>query len=322
MARSHTSRQAHRGWPKGNPEIGYAWSEGQDGTPWLVEAEPPGGWWRTHPLTESPALFRAFAELEPTQEAVLAFANAHGWLGVPKPTAEGPAAAVAASFRARGVPFRSEGIGDAALGEPLARWTNEIRHLAEAVEMLDAARQDNPELSRWVRLSEHGALYLRRERGHLERIEEPEELATYATRSRAQAARLFVQRWANERLAEHAAPRVLFNPDRRECEIHITPKNLLGALWLQLAQALEGGRDYRRCATCRSWFSVAPELNRSDRLYCSERCRAKAYRQRKEQARAMRVGGLAPSTIARRLGTDTKTVRGWLGEKPRRKGRK
>jgi hypothetical protein len=59
------------------------------------------------------------------------------------------------------------------------------------------------------------------------------------------------------------------------------PKNLIGALWLQLAHALVGGKPVR-CPSCGLWLSPTPidefslrTKRRSDAKYCSDRLLAK-----------------------------------------------
>ncbi len=71
-----------------------------------------------------------------------------------------------------------------------------------------------------------------------------------------------------------------------------------------------------RCELCRGWFAVSPDVNRPDRKYCSERCRAKTYRNRKAEARALKLAAMKPPQIAKKLETDMATVRGWLAAKP------
>jgi hypothetical protein len=66
------------------------------------------------------------------------------------------------------------------------------------------------------------------------------------------------------------------------------PQHLLAAIWLQLAQMVEGRRKYRRCQGpgCGRWMSISlDEDTRSDRaIYCSGPCRQKAYRGRVKEA--------------------------------------
>jgi hypothetical protein len=69
----------------------------------------------------------------------------------------------------------------------------------------------------------------------------------------------------------------------------VTPSSLLSAMWLQLVDAIDQNKDYRRCALkdCpRVWFEVSTDQHgvRADAKYCSNACKQKAWR----QARAVR----------------------------------
>src|SRR5262245_21200426 len=64
----------------------------------------------------------------------------------------------------------------------------------------------------------------------------------------------------------------------------LVPVTLAGAVWLQLAQAVVEQKAFRACLSCRRWFELVPELNRTSRHYCSEACRSRAYRARKDKA--------------------------------------
>jgi hypothetical protein len=94
--------------------------------------------------------------------------------------------------------------------------------------------------------------------------------------------------------------------------LQIVPNTLLGALWLQLAETISGYKQHRACAACGNWFEVSPEKFRKSRHYCSEPCRSRAYRSRKEKARQLANEGKTAKKIAALLGSDAKTIRGWL----------
>lgn len=66
--------------------------------------------------------------------------------------------------------------------------------------------------------------------------------------------------------------------------LRMQPKNLLGAMYLQLAQDFTGERSYRKCMNCDSWLEIGTgdDANKATRLYCSDSCRMKAYRRRKQ----------------------------------------
>ena len=59
---------------------------------------------------------------------------------------------------------------------------------------------------------------------------------------------------------------------------------------------------------------VAPGENRADRRYCSDRCRIRAYRQRKARACARRAAGVNVRKGAQELDTHVAMVTDWVGE--------
>ncbi len=64
----------------------------------------------------------------------------------------------------------------------------------------------------------------------------------------------------------------------------IRPTDLLDALWIQLTLAIDGNQNLRSCAECRTWFPIEAGGSRSDKEYCSDACRMRAYRKRKKGA--------------------------------------
>ncbi|MFH1920114.1 MAG: helix-turn-helix domain-containing protein [Planctomycetota bacterium] len=91
--------------------------------------------------------------------------------------------------------------------------------------------------------------------------------------------------------------------------------DLLTALWCQFVLAVAENKQFRRCATCNRPFEVSPEVNRKDRTICSDACRAKAYRRRKASALKLREAGKNLREIAKEIGSDPQTIKGWLQEK-------
>ena len=94
--------------------------------------------------------------------------------------------------------------------------------------------------------------------------------------------------------------------------IRVVPRDLWGALWLQFADAVASGARYERCRECTTWFELSPQAARADRLYCSEGCKQKAYRERKAEALRLHGEGKTAGAIARSVGSDAATVKGWL----------
>jgi hypothetical protein len=113
----------------------------------------------------------------------------------------------------------------------------------------------------------------------------------------------------NGGLAGRVTPRFVQDPRNGKLELQTVPENLLGALWLQLAEAIGGGKQFRQCITCGGWFEVS---GRSDRRVCSDACRSRAYRGRQERARQLAAEGKGFPAIATELGSSVKTVRKWV----------
>jgi hypothetical protein len=110
-------------------------------------------------------------------------------------------------------------------------------------------------------------------------------------------------------LAGRVTPRFVQDPRTGRLELQVVPDNLLGALWLQLAEAIGGGKQFRQCAICGGWFEVS---GRSDQRVCTQACRSKAYRARQDRARQLAAEGRGFPAIAKELGSNAKTVRKWV----------
>jgi hypothetical protein len=63
--------------------------------------------------------------------------------------------------------------------------------------------------------------------------------------------------------------------------ICIRPSHLRDALWIQLALAIDGSEFLQTCKECKKWFTLKAGRGRSDKEYCSNACRMRAYRKRK-----------------------------------------
>ena len=94
--------------------------------------------------------------------------------------------------------------------------------------------------------------------------------------------------------------------------LRMRPFTLRGALWLQLAEAVSGNKEFRSCPTCGKWFELNPDTARTNRQFCSDACRTRAYRGRKEQAQKLAKEGKSIKEIAAEVDSDVKTVKGWI----------
>jgi hypothetical protein len=256
---------------------GYGWANAAVEDDELL-LTPIGDWLvrEYEPLEEFPGLFRTFAETPTTRDGVLAFANQFGHLR-----------------------SGAECVGGG-LDDECEWWEN------EEWQQVDQATKNEPYLDPylfWVR-----------------QIEWMRECV--ATWDRAQSG-ANVSEQAMRRLEEtvlnqlRVRVKLAFARDRRVAGfvLQIVPVNLVGSLWLQLAEAISGSKKHRACEACGIWFELSPEKNRTSRHYCSEHCRSRAYRSRKEQARKMAGEGKTVAKIAAALGSDAKTIKGWLKER-------
>jgi hypothetical protein len=71
------------------------------------------------------------------------------------------------------------------------------------------------------------------------------------------------------------------DPLNASARLCIRPHSLLHALWAQLLLAIDGNLNLRACVECRKWFTLEAGRGRSDKEYCSNACRMRAYRKRK-----------------------------------------
>ena len=206
-------------------------------------------------------------------------------------------------------------------GERLSTWVGQIRIMRETIDLWDLARaSDMQGLSRYIEWEGSSTIRLRPQNdagGVIETISSwdiaPELMHRFRPGDLIQPALVATQRRINRQIA--AAPRLLWNHKEGRSDLHILPNSLIGALWLQFAQAVDGDRKYRRCAECRTWFEISPETARVTRTYCSNACRSKAYRKRQLEAEQLHAQGIPVEEISRRLESDIKTVSGWIGGK-------
>lgn len=298
---------------------GYRWTdaetvEGEKPGRYLVESwDIPEGSKRYQPLRLYPALFRTFADIMPTEDGILSFVNEYGRL------------ILGEMLIVRSETGNKDGTLDT--GEPLSLWVSEITAMNQALTLWDMAQnRDMTGLSGFIHWSGDGVYYdsgpgteehssLGRttrtiahlnEGSRLGNILLPGDLVTPALSQ--------VQHVVNQHLEERLSPKVLWDTDYAHLNLYFMPNSLIGALWLQFAQAIDGNKTYRRCDECRAWFELSPEVARTTKRFCSNACRVKAYRNRKATARQLHSKGVRIEEIATRLDSDPETVAGWVSD--------
>jgi hypothetical protein len=219
-------------------------------------------------------------------------------------------------------------------GEHVDDWVHEILVMRLAVDLWESARGgDSDHLDRMISWDPEGTRVMidthpELERGQVpqtsahvhraviadERLD-PDILARFVPGDAIGPALHCMQSLINEHLHHRASPRLLWEQSRDRLGLYIVPDGLIGALWLQFARAVERDARFRECPECGTWFEVAPGRGRTDKQFCSNACRTKAYRKRQAEAARLHREGRSLEDIARELDSDPDTVRGWVERK-------
>jgi hypothetical protein len=242
------------------------------------------------PLVEHTGLFRTFSETLATEEGVLGFATSYGLLG-----------------------DHDKAVGASQLrGESLEVWVDEIAWMRAAVaawNFLRASTADDTDDLALQRLRE-----LRHEVVHGRALPILDQTPSLERGLLVELLTQDVEVAVNAQLSGRVIPRVAAGAAANGVlGLTYEPQSLLGALWLQLASAISDDKSFRTCDFCGRWFEVSPHATGKSRLFCSNACRAKAYRKRQQEAHDLYERGTSTAEIATRLGSDEVTVRGWLG---------
>lgn len=286
------------------PKMGYRWLAADRRFPepsseWGLRLEPIVYDFNIYHPFETPGMFRTFADLELTPEAILPFANKYGHLGDDPayPNDLGHPRDSHVVLEALGVESHSEEelrqpqiewIWEQrftySLPEPLWRWTKAIERMRGCVK-------------RWDRCRDGDA-----------KVDDEEDLVDEV----------------NEQLESESMSILLRrqSPARRLFRLEYLPRDLLAAMWIQLAQAIAEVKDLRQCPGCGEWFEVSSkQQQRASRKYCQDSCKSQHYRDRKLSAVRMAKAKKSIAEIAEALETEPSTVEVWLRQHEKDGGR-
>ncbi|MGD1023193.1 MAG: hypothetical protein ABR880_10460 [Candidatus Sulfotelmatobacter sp.] len=257
-------------------EAGYEWLEGKDGKPRLFPRHTPGVGIRQY--TPDPGLFREFAVLNPTRDAIQNFAGAYGDL-----------------FDRWDITHTLVRRGRFVGGTSLDRWKVKIGDMRDLVAIWDQIQGLHlAELSKIIVRMEKEICYVRDgtnvtlARGELSRFDPRDVLLP---------ARCALQWEINRRLADTdtptlTVPRLSLTPDNHQ-RIVFQPCNLLAAMWMEFARVTTGESRLQLCAGgCGKYFQVGRGAQRAHTKTCSPRCRQALSRRlqkgAKEEAKSLR----------------------------------
>jgi hypothetical protein len=71
------------------------------------------------------------------------------------------------------------------------------------------------------------------------------------------------------------------DPVSRSARLCLRLESLDDALWAQFFLKIDGNMNLGTCVQCGNWFMIEAGRGRSDKQYCSDACRMRAYRKRK-----------------------------------------
>jgi hypothetical protein len=232
----------------------------------------------------SVALFRDFADLDGTAEAVLGFANRYGRLG----PANDHTMDYLDSWRDRSGEMRQlVTLGDALSGGDGKKIRDALGTLTKEDLRVVAERRNTP----GARVTPLGIT-----------------AGEYAHAALARIGYVLLTRrgfFENLTLEGDWGPKAVVQARFRH-------DHLWGFMLFQFGMSLIDGRRFRRCEGCGKWFPLAPSVNRADRTTCSGSCRFQQYRRRRLRAVELYDAGKTVKQIAKELGSEVETVKGWV----------
>lgn len=222
-----------------------------------------------YPLEEDPTLFRKFAATEPTEAGVVSFANQWGSLRSVQ------------DFWEESFTYTSE---------PTELWFKEIRKMKALVDLWDVLKgAKEMKLADVIEVDKEdfqGDL-----NGRIAFKQAPDLFWSFFFRKRDkpggihELARMCLLELINDSLWGFCSPWLNMGKKPEENTLCLTPHNLDAAMWLMFAQEILGEKKLKQCQFCKGYFEVSEEnerRQRSDKKYCSPKCRAGAFRERVE----------------------------------------
>ncbi len=262
------------------------------------------------PLKTESGLFQTFANLEPTKDAILAFANQFGQLCGDT--------YLGRNIRPIGVVFP---MGYVSV-DPFHRWTRDIltvRHWLTIWNLILARNGRGivnylgtlPALQEKERVAKnlHHPVYFF--------IEQSRPILEAATNQRIDVARRClceaIGRNIRASTLTRSHPEMRLNPVRDQgADFTFHGGDLATAIWVQFGFAIAEDKKYGFCEVCGKPFEISPQTARTNRVFCGVNCRLRAYRKRQKEAIQMHKQGKKLKQIADALKSDVPTVKGWI----------
>lgn len=230
---------------------------------------------RYQPFTDEPALFCHFADLgqSPSLTSLLSFTAKFGWLGIGIPAVE------------EQPPEHENQTQRVMTGEFLDQWTQTLKNYGPLFDLWQAlATADTDYLKSVIKWNtESSSVYYQYQDSNFIVIASlsmnPDVYAGLTQGDVTSPARILLSRMINQQLSLHCSPALLFlNHNHTQSRLHFRCENLLGVIWLQLADAVANDLEIRRCAECSQPFIPSKGERGKKKRFCTDACKSRNYR--------------------------------------------
>ena len=92
-------------------------------------------------------------------------------------------------------------------------------------------------------------------------------------RNSSEAAYHYICKVVNHNLNDSLVTEIIANPANTGTDMIVRPKNLISALWLQLANTVSRNLEFKQCVACSTFFEVKSKKRHFEKIYCSDKCR-------------------------------------------------
>jgi hypothetical protein len=279
------------------------WLTGAVEHQFLIESEDTRSHWNKQPDQE---LYLEFAKLELKPEAILRFANKHGWLGIPKflysPEVNYSRVGGLHQLLPAGCDLRLQSaINEKVFGKPIVagegfyQWRYELRLYQTFFRIWEwATSKHYAALRSRIKWRDDGTgVHLKTGLDFLDcwiTIEDdPAGLRMLPPGSLVEPAKAFVTEQVTTKLIGNVTTGLYCAgkaPDPFKIAIGLQPINLLTGIWMQFADLLTGKRIYKACEECGEWMDVSECAHKAaKRIHarCSRARRMRKWRMQKLQ---------------------------------------
>jgi hypothetical protein len=224
------------------------------------------------PIKAYPALFRTFATLEPTEEAILRFSQRFGWLSRPEE-------------------IELDEYGKTTRYEPISIWIEEITEMKYVVTLWDMSQnQDQEGLKRFIDWKKFVRIEFKEAPD-----EEMEFLAGHLLGPRSFSSHIperdyllpsisQIMHLVNNSLSNRVNLALHHSHDG-QMKLELEPRDLLACMWVQFAKSINENKKHRKCLGCDLWFEIGGQGGRPDKTYCGDACRMRFNRETQEKTK-------------------------------------